>query len=96
MTVDDGGDLAGSAQAAGEALAELLADLCVDLGVLRHEFSFGAHGELLAARWSCDRLPDADVRKSHGAEFAASITDAAHAKHPSPRNSSIVPDDPIG
>ena len=39
VTVDDGGDLAGGAEAPGEALAEVLANLGVDLGV-----GFSRHG----------------------------------------------------
>ena len=46
VAVDDGGDLAGGAEAAGEALAEVLAELGVDLGV-----GFSRHGVLLAGAW---------------------------------------------
>src|SRR5690606_36743579 len=65
VAVDDGGDLASSAQAAGEALAELVANLSVDLGVLRHKFSFGARDESLAAWWSNGQILGRRRTKKH-------------------------------
>src|SRR5690606_25446399 len=74
VTVDDSGDLALGAQAAGEALAEAGADVGDDLVLIGHVVLLRTRGMGRAVVMGFG-ASDAHETRDHGAHITASITD---------------------